>query len=428
MNASKETVEEAGGGRMPSDPGLPSLARGLWAFARHAGWGKLFRSLPVVGAIVRGRIKGIGHDSPYVVIARNVDLFIPETAPKAPDGVGFHDAFVRYLELVYSPDEAELVQHLRGVPRLTPASEVAEASGRSVEYVEKLLAEAHSRNGLVKMGDLYGLPPMPNLVNIHQFYPEVKPDDLEAARLYREYFIEGGYSKYYQSSKRGTSLARTIPVNRSIEPGQKILSAEEAHDFILNHAPEGMALVPCPCRTRTEKLGIRECQGEKPIGACIMLGPAAAHFEGLGLGKRVTREQAIDYFDEMQDLGLVGQTANAVSNGIVICLCCKCCCSQVRGRTLWGNPHALAPSNFVPHTTEDCTGCAACVERCFFGAIEIDADTDRSTVDPGKCIGCGLCTMACPQEILKLHRHERSTPFQTFEELAMTVAIENRTE
>jgi NAD-dependent dihydropyrimidine dehydrogenase PreA subunit len=365
------------------------------------------------------------RDSAYLVIARVIDQFQPETAPKAADRSSFHAAFMKYLELLYSPAEAELVQHLKVLPAFISPREVADASGKSLEYVEKILADVHSRNGVFAMGDLYCLPPIPILVNIHQFYPEVKADDIEAARLYGDYFIDGCYSRYYQSSEKGTPLARTIPVNRSIEPREKILSAEEAHDFILNHAAEGMALVPCPCRTRTEKLGTRECKGEKPIGACIMLGPAAAHFDALGLGKRVTKQQAVEYFDEMLELGFVGTTTNCVSDGPVICLCCGCCCSQVRGRICWGNPHAVAPSNFVPQTTEDCTGCGTCVERCLFGALEVDDESDRSKADPSKCIGCGLCTLVCPQEILALHRHERAKPFDTFEELLMTVRHEN---
>jgi NAD-dependent dihydropyrimidine dehydrogenase PreA subunit len=341
------------------------------------------------------------HDSAYLLIARSIDRE-PETAPKAADGGGFHAAFLAYLKLLYSPEEAEVVQHLKGLPAFTSTREVADASGKSLESVEKILADVHSRNGLFGVGDRYCLPPIPVLVNVHQFYPEVKEHDVEAARLYGD------------------------PVHRSIEPGEKILSAEEAHDFILNHAPEEMALVPCPCRTRTEKLGTRECKEEKPIGACIMLGPAAMHFDDLGLGKRVTRQQAVAYFDEMVENGFVGTTTNSVSNGPVICLCCECCCSQVRGRTRWDNPDAVAPSNFVPRTTEDCLACETCVDRCFFGALEIDEETDRATADPEKCIGCGLCTLACPQEILKLHRHERARPFDTHGELLRTLARENR--
>jgi Fe-S-cluster-containing hydrogenase component 2 len=56
----------------------------------------------------------------------------------------------------------------------------------------------------------------------------------------------------------------------------------------------------------------------------------------------------------------------------------------------------------------------------------MDDKTDRIKVDMDKCIGCGLCTLTCPQETLKLHRHERSTPFETSQELLETAARENR--
>ena len=157
-----------------------------------------------------------------------------------------------------------------------------------------------------------------------------------------------------------------------------------------------------------------------------MMGPAALHFEMVGLGKRVTREQAMAYFDEMQAFGLVGMTDNTIKGASVICLCCECCCSQIRGRTRWDNPGSMLPSNFVPHANEDCVGCGTCTERCFFNALTVDDETDRAVVEPEKCIGCGVCTLACPQEALKLHRYDRSTPFETIKELAKTIAIENR--
>jgi ferredoxin len=157
-----------------------------------------------------------------------------------------------------------------------------------------------------------------------------------------------------------------------------------------------------------------------------MMGPAALHFEMLELGKRVTRQEAVEYFDKMQELGLVGQTDNALTDNSVICLCCGCCCSQLRGRTRWGNPDAILPSNFVPRANEDCVGCGTCVERCFFEALTVDEETDRAVVNPEKCIGCGVCALECPSEALKLERYERSKPFATTKELIRTVALENR--
>jgi len=361
----------------------------------------------------------------YIRIARKIEAQDPHTAPKDEDG-SVHEAFIDYLKLIYSPEEAALVQHLNVYEALATTQEVAEASDKDLEYVEKILADVASRNSIIGLENLYCLPPIPLLVNINQFYPEIKPGDIEAARLYQDYFIKGGFFRYYEASKKGTPMARIIPIHRAIEANQQVLAAEEAHDYILNHSAEELALVPCPCRTRTEKLDIRECRDKFPIAACIMMGAAADHFERVGLGKRVTKQQAIEYVDEMVELGLVGQTFNARVGDMVICLCCGCCCSQVRGRTQWDNPDALSPSNFVPRSGEGCVGCEACTERCFFEALSLDEETNRIKVDVDKCIGCGVCTLACPEEALKLHRHERSTLPETSKDLLETVTRENR--
>jgi ferredoxin len=361
----------------------------------------------------------------YIHIAEKIDEN-PIMAPKSEDGTNFHPSFIKFLKLVYSSEEANILQYFPRPNKFISTQEVTDISGQDIESVERILSAIHKRNGVVGMGKLYSLPGLQLLVNIHNFYSDVKQDDIAAAQLYREFFIEGGFYKNYESSFKGTPLMRVIPVEKAIDVDQKKLTAEEAHDFILNHAPQEMALVPCPCRTRTEKMGNRECKDRFPIATCIMMGPLALHFEDQGLGKRVTRHQAVSYFDEMQSLGLVGMTDNSIKDGTVICLCCECCCSQIRGRTRWNNPDSVLESNFVPYANEDCVGCETCIERCFFDALSLDEETDRAVVEPEKCIGCGICTLACPQEALKLRRHERTTSFPTSRELIKTVAIENR--
>ena len=362
----------------------------------------------------------------YTRIAQKIDEQDPHTAPKAKDG-SIHEAFIGHLKLVYSPEEAEIVQHLNLLDAFTSSQQVAEASGKSLEHVEQVLADVHSRGGIVGVGNMYCLPPIPLLLNFHHFYPEVRDGDIEAAQLYQEYFIEGGFYKKYENLKKGTPVGRVIPVNRAIEANQKVLAGEEAHDYILNHSSEELALVPCPCRTRTEKLGSRECKDTFPIGACIMMGAAALHFEMIGLGKRVSKQQALEYFDEMVELGLVGHTLNARLGDRLICLCCGCCCSQTGGRTRWDNPDALSPSNFAPKPGEDCIGCETCAERCLFDALSLDEETDQIRVDVEKCIGCGICTLACTQETLKLYRYERSSiAFETPQGLDEAMARENR--
>ncbi|MBW2085862.1 MAG: 4Fe-4S binding protein [Deltaproteobacteria bacterium] len=80
----------------------------------------------------------------------------------------------------------------------------------------------------------------------------------------------------------------------------------------------------------------------------------------------------------------------------------------------------------MPQAGEDCILCETCLDRCFFGALSIDEDAGRVVCDPEKCIGCGICTITCPQETLKLHRFERSIPFSTSMELWKTIYTENK--
>ncbi len=362
----------------------------------------------------------------YTRIARKIDEQEPHTAPKAADG-SIHEAFIEHLRIVYTPEEAEIIQHLDVLETFTSSEKVAEASGKSLDYVTRILTEAHSKNTVMGLGDMYCLPPIPLLINVHHFYPEVREGDIQAAEIYEDYFVKSGFYRKYETVKKGTPVGRVIPVEQAIDAEQQVLAGEEAHDFILNHSAEKLALVPCPCRTRTEKMGVRECKDEFPIGACIMMGAAAMHFENLGLGKRVTKQQAIEYFDEMVELGLVGHTLNAQLGDRLICLCCGCCCSQTRGRLVWDNPDALSPSNFAPQPGEDCIGCETCAERCLFDALSLNEETDQIQVDVDKCIGCGVCTLACTQESLKLHRHERSSiAFETPRMLDQAMAKENR--
>ncbi len=47
-----------------------------------------------------------------------------------------------------------------------------------------------------------------------------------------------------------------------------------------------------------------------------------------------------------------------------------------------------------------CLGCRACENACENEAIVLQADDEgfpRSTVLPGRCVGCGRCAEGCPQ-------------------------------
>lgn len=358
----------------------------------------------------------------YGIIAENLN----KNPLRVPRHEGeFTASFVQYLQLLYSPREATLVKYLQPLPNFLSAEEVSKFSGLEEEEIKGILDNLHGNNKLVAMGNHYALPPMPILVNIHQFNAETGPDDVEAAGLYLDFFVEKKYSRYYETSEKGTPVFRAVPINETIRAGEKILSYEEAEQFINSMDHNHFALVPCPCRTRMEKLGIRECGEKFPIASCLMLGFSAIHFDSIGRGQKVSREEAIVYVKEMIDTGLICCTDNAMTKNSIICMCCSCCCSQVRGRTRWDNYDAVAPSNFVPLSRGECKACGKCVKRCLLGALAVDKEEQRVVVNKEKCIGCGVCVVSCATESLKLVRHERSTPFTSAGKMLKAINGEN---
>jgi ferredoxin len=306
------------------------------------------------------------------------------------------------------------------------ADAVAEVAGRPLEEVEKMLVRLVEKGTVLGFGGQYMLPIMPLLVNFHPFRGLDDDDAVKSAELYQEFFIKDGFSKFYESSAAGTPHRRAIPVDQSISAGQQVLSHEESDYYLENASMGAYALAPCPCRNRTEVLGIRECKDKFPIASCLFVGAPAMLMGTNGVGKNITREEAKQYLDESFEQGLVMMTDNTkeMTDG-VICLCCGCCCSITRGLIKWDNPSAFARSDFVAKVSDDCVACGECVDRCMFDAISLEDGDEAASIDEDKCMGCGVCTVTCPSEALRLDRLEREPIYANGKELRRKVAAEN---
>lgn len=364
-------------------------------------------------------------ESVYVKLAERLDMNITGVPKKDGD---FSPAFMEYLKIIFTPDDAEVASFLSVEPNLRSAEEVAELSGRPLEEVEKVLARLHEKGLILGLPGYYMLPPAPVLLNVHQIFGADDEDTMKAADLYQEYFINEGFYKFYTSSAAGTPMRRAVPVEQSISEGQQVLSHEDIDSFLDQANMEAYALMPCPCRTRTEKMGTRECKDKHPVFSCVLLGIFAVDVAQRGGAKRVSREEVKKYLEEAREAGLVMMVDNAeeMKDG-VICLCCGCCCSTTRGLTRWNNPDAaFGRSDFVARVSDECVACGTCVDRCMFEAITLDDGDEKAQIDEEKCMGCGVCTVTCPTEALRLDRLEREPIYTTQQELFEKVAIENQ--
>ena len=83
------------------------------------------------------------------------------------------------------------------------------------------------------------------------------------------------------------------------------------------------------------------------------------------------------------------------------CMQCELACSYINEGEF--NPalsrikvfHFHDDARYSPYT---CTQCAEawCLHACPVDAIKVDRDLDRKIVDAAICVGCKVCTIACP--------------------------------
>jgi electron transport complex protein RnfB len=71
-----------------------------------------------------------------------------------------------------------------------------------------------------------------------------------------------------------------------------------------------------------------------------------------------------------------------------------------------------------------CTACQICMDYCQFNAITVD---EVAHIDRNRCVGCGVCVLACPDEAMRLIRRsveEINPPPVTEEEWRQRRALE----
>ncbi|MBY9003180.1 MAG: 4Fe-4S binding protein [Candidatus Lokiarchaeota archaeon] len=366
---------------------------------------------------------------PYEVIINTMKREYPNGIPMSGGKVS--EAFREFIHILFTPEEAEVAQYLGTKGK--PANSIARKIGKTAQETKKILNDLTYKGLLHDIGGYSHFMAIAHLFNMGFKYKKTaeRVGGIKAAELYQQFFIEDKFYHRYTSSDAGTSQVRVVPVNRAIDYESKVSNAEEIHGIIETCQLPIMA-TDCPCRKRTETLGIREdkCKHDFPIEeTCFQVGLFGGYFKRRGEGRELTREEAHKKIDELAKRGLVFNVNNVINPMFhqVICSCCSCCCAVLRQVTRFEdkNDACISKANYVSIVNQElCKGCGLCAKRCPFSVIKIE--NEIATLDSQQCFGCGVCAVTCPNEAIKLHRFERSHIFNNSLELMNTIREENK--
>jgi len=222
---------------------------------------------------------------------------------------------------------------------------------------------------------------------------------------------------------------KLIQLDQEVEVGKsQILLFEDVRKILENSW--AIAVMPCPCRIYHGILG-DAC--DRPIDVCINLNSVAEYIDRVGIGRKVTLDEAIQILEKAEKAGLVHIANNQSDKHSFICNCCPDCCGFLslynKLKFLKG---AVAKSNFFPQVDGAlCSKCKKCMTICPVNAafIKYGAKEDLSDakviIREDLCIGCGLCASNCPKEAIKLAKVRVGTDL---EEQLWKAGMRNRQE
>lgn len=350
----------------------------------------------------------------YTRLAKRLDE-LPSGYPATDGGVE-----LKILRHIFTPEEAEMALKMRSVPETV--EQVAERLGMPVPEMQGVLDNLVEKGqiGSFKMFGQRMYMLFPFIVGIYEF--QLKRMDKEMAELFEEYApsLVGTVGRF------APALGRVIPVSTEIDAEQQVHRYEDVVRMI--EEAKSFQLMECICR-KEQALQGNPCKHK--LETCLGMSQEEGAFDRYARGTIISREEALEVIKDAEQEGLVHFSYNVQDGQAFVCNCCSCCCAGLRGIKEFNAPYMMAKSHHVASIDPDsCTACGDCAAgRCPVDAI---AEEDLSyRVIPERCIGCGVCTTACPTESIRLVRKpeaERDTPpanlMQWYQDRAASRGIE----
>ena len=203
----------------------------------------------------------------------------------SPAGAPKSAVFDKILRILFTPEEVEVAVGLAFVPRdperiaeLTNVPEDA-VRERCEAMADKGIVFSREKNGKMKYALL---PAIPGLFEFPFMKGGGTPTHDELGKLWEEYHHEAMGNEFAATE---TTLARVIPIERTLDPPVDIRPYEEISKML--DKVKTFALVQCACR-----VSVGAC--DHPRDVCLILDRMGEFLIERGFAEQITKEQAKD--------------------------------------------------------------------------------------------------------------------------------------
>ncbi|MHA2393607.1 MAG: ATP-binding protein [Promethearchaeota archaeon] len=342
---------------------------------------------------------------------------LPISYPATESGVE-----IRILKHLFSPEEALIASKLGFNPKsLKEIYTEVEKDGFLLESVEGYLDNMYAK-GLIRHASreineeivkLYTGAPL--VVGFYEFQLGRLTEELvrDVDQYFEEAFIE-------EANKTGIPQFRTVPIEQAIVIERNIATYDDIRK-IIEEAGDLIVINRCICREKHDILG-ENCIKTNLRETCFSFRSLAEGYQNLGLGRIISKEEALEIIKKVEEDGLVLQPGNS-QRPLGICCCCGCCCDILVNQKKFDAPGQFFVGNYFAEVDSDaCVGCGTCEQRCNLEAIELIDGI--SNVNLTRCIGCGVCTSTCPEEAISLVKKQREqlppkNSYETYKSIAI---------
>ncbi|MFC1824814.1 4Fe-4S binding protein [Thermodesulfobacteriota bacterium] len=332
--------------------------------------------------------------------------------------------FYALVEELFTEEQAEIAVKMPMGP--ISAEQMAQDLGKPLSEVESLL-EGMADQGLVFSREKGGVM----LYTLHQLVPGISEyqfmrggtteRDKKLAQLFEDMHHATWGSPEAEKNRPKVPFSRVIAIEQNIPTGVAVHHYDKVSEYIQNadHIAQGT----CFCRHQAELLD-NPC--EKPKDVCLTFGPTAKYVDARGIGRLISKDEAMDVLDRSEEAGLVHCSSNVSERIDFLCNCCICHCGILQTFKDKQKINFGATSNYIVNVIEDeCTACETCLEICPVGALTLEEEVVE--LDHELCIGCGLCVSACPSEALEMVlRPESMVPPKSFRDLMASMTASTK--